>query len=253
MTTEREHKLERRIEELEVAYQELQKTKRLLGARTAVAWMGMVSSVWAHSVKGHAAMIRDGLELLRRLIATNAPVEKIERIIAQLDEAAISILDIPMTAPLSSEESIEVFSVNPLLREQVERLCKRHRDVQTVWKLVSDDAVAVRASRAWLQRVIDIVVKNALEAMSQSTTKILKISSGVAGHTVEIRVSDTGHGVPHEVVTSLFKEPIKTVDKKMGMGLLLASTIVQTYGGDIKLTSTGPDGTTFVISLPRPE
>jgi len=34
------------------------------------------------------------------------------------------------------------------------------------------------------------------------------------------------------------------------MGLLMAHTIVQTYGGDIRVEATGPAGTTMVIWLP---
>jgi signal transduction histidine kinase len=38
--------------------------------------------------------------------------------------------------------------------------------------------------------------------------------------------------------------------KGLGIGLLIAQAIVQTYGGDIQLESTGPTGTTMAIRLP---
>jgi signal transduction histidine kinase len=36
----------------------------------------------------------------------------------------------------------------------------------------------------------------------------------------------------------------------LGLGLLMAQTIAQTYGGDIRVVSTGPTGTTMAIWLP---
>ena len=44
-------------------------TEKLLGARTALALMGMVSSTWRHAITGHAITIRDQVDLLRRDLA----------------------------------------------------------------------------------------------------------------------------------------------------------------------------------------
>jgi len=50
----------------------------------------------------------------------------------------------------------------------------------------------------------------------------------------------------------LFHEQIKKPKgtKGLGMGLLMAQTIAQTYGGEIRVETTDPTGTSMVVSLP---
>ena len=75
----------------------------------------------------------------------------------------------------------------------------------------------------------------------------------MVGERVEIRIGDTGSGVPESVSSLLLKDRIekRKGSKGLGMGLLMAQCIVQTYGGEIHLASTGPNGTTMVIILPK--
>ena len=110
----------------------------------------------------------------------------------------------------------------------------------------------MRASPDWLRRAFDILVENAVEAMADSATRQLTVVTQLANGGAELSIADTGNGVPDEVVQRLFRAPIPRPkgSKGLGVGLLMAHTIVQTYGGDIWLGSTGPSGTTMIIWLP---
>jgi two-component system response regulator PhcR len=65
-------------------------------------------------------------------------------------------------------------------------------------------------------------------------------------------VSDTGPGIPEEIRGKIGLASIEKPEdaRGMGKGLLMAQTIVHTYGGEIEVASTGPTGTTMVIRLP---
>ena len=69
---------------------------------------------------------------------------------------------------------------------------------------------------------------------------------------VEIRIANTGRGIPRGVMKALFKEPItkKRGERGSGMGLLIAQQIVQTYNGDIRIVSPGPPEIEVAVSLP---
>ena len=253
---EKELELERRVTELEAAYEELKKTKAILGARTAVAWIGMVSATWAHAVRREVGTIRVLLALLQNAVETGAPPDKIDTLFEQLDTAAKRIAEVPLTVPLSAEEGIESVDVNSLLQEYVPRLLQFHKNVDLILDLTpNDEGVAVHASSEWVRRAIRTIVDNALQAMKSSAQKALTISTRADEDTVEIRFTDTRPGIPQAILPHLFVEPIKknSGEKGAGIGLLLASTIVQAYGGEIKVADTGPQGSTFALTLPREE
>jgi two-component system, NtrC family, sensor kinase len=81
----------------------------------------------------------------------------------------------------------------------------------------------------------------------------LVISTKAVGLNVEVRVSDTGTGIPEAVRARVF-EPFfttKPVGKGTGQGLAIAySVIVDKHGGSITFETAEGRGTTFIISLP---
>jgi signal transduction histidine kinase len=81
----------------------------------------------------------------------------------------------------------------------------------------------------------------------------ISISTRVDGDAAEIRISDTGCGIPPELQTRIF-EPFfttKEVGKGTGQGLALAfQTVVHAHGGTISVESTVGKGATFILRLP---
>jgi len=82
---------------------------------------------------------------------------------------------------------------------------------------------------------------------------LIRISTRLDGAWAEIRVSDTGTGIPEEIKQRIF-DPFfttKMVGKGTGQGLAIAySVVVDKHGGVIDLESEEGKGTTFIISLP---
>ncbi len=70
---------------------------------------------------------------------------------------------------------------------------------------------------------------------------------------VEVRVADTGPGIPPAVQQRIF-EPFyttKPAGRGTGLGLFVSRDIVESLGGRLEVERTGPAGTTFVVKLPR--
>lgn len=236
-------------------YAELKKTKGLVGARTALVWMGMASTAWQHTTRNKASNIR-GQVTNARLAIQRGEVsrEKVEEWLAFIDGQAEEIERPPITPPLSTEEGVESVRLNALLRERIPAILRASelRNVNLHWKLELGDLATVKASREWLRRVVDILVQNALEAMQNSRKKVLTVSTKPMDRRVEILIADTGRGIPPGIIDKLFVKPIQKEkgEKGSGMGLLITEAIVSAYGGTIALRHTGPDGTTFAIGLP---
>jgi PAS domain S-box-containing protein len=234
-------------------YEELKHTKGLVGARTAVAWMGMVSATWRHAIEGHAITIEEEIEHLQADLP-QACHDLIDKRIDKIQRLTRLILEKPITPPLSEEEGVESVAVNELLRERLRQLWENepHKSVQRRLHLKLSDAATVRASPDWLRRMFDVLVDNAVEAMADTREPKLVVSTRQAGEQVEIAFADTGPGIPDDFLPGLFHKKIEKPQgaKGLGMGLLMAQTIAQTYGGDIRVESTNSTGTTMVVSLP---
>ncbi len=89
-----------------------------------------------------------------------------------------------------------------------------------------------------------------LAANSSAKGKIV-ISTKPVGENAEIRISDTGTGIPEAVRTRVFEPFFTTKKRGSGQGLAIAhSVVVDKHGGAISFQTEEGRGTTFVISLP---
>lgn len=238
-------------------YEELKRTKGLVGTRTAVAWMGMTSSIWRHAIEKHAITIRDTSKLLREDLQ-HGPVSPlhIQERLDTIERMATRILEKPIVPPLSGDE-VEPIFLNDLIGERVRRLWQNdhYRQAELCLDLQLPSSVIVRVSPDWLRYAFDILVDNAMEAMEEREVRKITIGTRKANEGAEIWVSDTGCGIPEEIRAKIGLEPVKKPGdtRGLGMGLLIAQTIVQAYGGELRVDSTGPTGTTMVIWLPAVE
>ena len=122
---------------------------------------------------------------------------------------------------------------------------------------------AVRGDAREFQQVVFNLINNATAAMSEKGGK-LTVSAEAQGEWVNIRVKDTGTGIPDDIKAHIF-DPFfttKKVGQGTGLGLSLCYGIVHKYGGKMSFVSTTRDdhhdlpcGTTFTVSMPveRPE
>lgn len=101
-----------------------------------------------------------------------------------------------------------------------------------------------------INQVLLNLITNAAQAMGDSGK--LTLSSRRTGDQVEVDVTDTGGGIPDEVLPKIF-DPFfttKPVGEGTGLGLSIVHKIVQSHGGNIKVRTAPKKGSTFTISFP---
>jgi len=94
------------------------------------------------------------------------------------------------------------------------------------------------------------LITNAAQAIEGDGT--LTIDSRADANNVEISFSDTGCGIPDDVLPKIF-DPFfttKPVGEGTGLGLSIVHKIVKSHGGSIKVRTTPKKGTTFTVMLP---
>ena len=110
------------------------------------------------------------------------------------------------------------------------------------------DGVEVRVDRDLLKQAVLNMVVNAMQAMPEGGE--LRFEASASEDTAEIRISDTGAGIPPELREKIFRLYFTTKKEGSGIGLAMTFRIVQLHDGTIDFTSEPGKGTTFLIRLP---
>lgn len=241
-------------------YEELKMTRWRIGARTALVWMGMVNNYYQHTIVGHGNNINSRVELIRAVERQKGPDAKvpawIEEHLHEIADSAKKIVERPITPPLSSEEGLADLYLNELISERLGQLWARnpYKSVRLSVDLDRGSGLVVRISPEWLRRALDILIDNAVGEMQHvpPERRELEVGTHPSGEEVAVYVKDRGRGFPQEVADKIFRGKIeKQADATgLGMGLLMAQAIIETYGGSLEIMETSPGGTTMCIWLP---
>jgi two-component system sensor histidine kinase HydH len=98
------------------------------------------------------------------------------------------------------------------------------------------------------QALINLYI-NGIQAMPEGGE--LSISARKQDEGAIISVSDTGEGMPSEMIPKIFDPYYTTKKTGTGLGLAIVQKIVEAHGGAIEVESMKGIGTTFSVYLPR--
>ncbi len=99
-----------------------------------------------------------------------------------------------------------------------------------------------------LEQVLVNLLLNAIQAMEGQGSVDIQLSA--VRDAVQVRVRDTGRGIPAEQLPNIFRPFFTTKGQGTGLGLSLAKRIVEAHGGHIEVRSVLKQGTEFSITLP---
>jgi signal transduction histidine kinase len=226
------------------------KIGRELQTADRLAAISRISGSVAHEVKNPLNAILLHVEVARAKLSRNdtdvAPqMEIISREILRLDRVVSTFLD--FTRPV--ELKLVTVPMQDLVDEIVD-LARPQAAAANIRVAVAQDAegVEVRVDRDLLKQAVLNVVVNAMQAMPEGGE--LRFEAGATEDTAEIRVSDTGAGIPSELAEKIFTLYFSTKKEGSGIGLAMTFRIVQLHDGTIDFTSELGKGTTFLIRLP---
>lgn len=113
-----------------------------------------------------------------------------------------------------------------------------------------EENIIALLDKTQLIRIITNLIKNAVQALSNTKDKLIEVCVKKQGNQVLITVKDNGKGIENEHKKHIFEPKFTTKSSGMGLGLAMIKNIIETYKGKITFTSEINKGTTFYITLP---
>jgi PAS domain S-box-containing protein len=193
-------------------------------------------------VVGYATVLREfvddkGRDHLERVIASGRDAVEITKTAADVAEVM-----------LSATAETKPVELRHVLTDRIDEVASTHEDaILTTEGTIPD--VAVPADDM-LGSVFKNLLTNAIVHNDGPVTEVT-VSVTVADGAVAVRVADNGPGIPDDRKDAIFEDGEKGLDSEgTGLGLYLVQTLVDRYGGDVRVEDNEPTGAVFVVELP---
>lgn len=238
---------------------ELSLTQRQVAHMDKMASLGKLAATVAHELNNPLAGILNYAKLVDRTVQETGDAlpnrDELTRYLGliqkEADRSGVIVRNLLTFARPSNIEHA-LHSLNSIL-ERCVMLVNHHIQISDVELDVSylegDDKLVCDAYQ--LEQAIVALLVNGLEAMPDGGT--LRISAEPLGNSIEMTISDTGVGIPEDVLPHIFEPFYSSKDRPemSGMGLAVVYGIIHHHGGQIAVDSHVGRGTDFRIVLPR--
>lgn len=182
----------------------------------------------------------EGSEYLERVLSGGREAAEITRTAGDVTEAL-----------LRSEVDHTPIRLWAVLESEIENVRQTEQNV-----VVTVDEVT-RNVDVLADEMLESVFRNLLQnAVVHNDSDVAEIAVSVEADddTVRTRIADDGPGVPDEQKATIFEQGERGTDSDgTGLGLYLVGTLVERYGGDVRVTDNEPTGSVFTVELPRPD
>ncbi|NTW59255.1 MAG: PAS domain S-box protein [Nitrospirae bacterium] len=227
-----------------------------------LASIGTLAAGVAHEINNPLAVILGFADMLLGKTPPNTETYDILKTIEKQGNNAKRVVENLLSFARYREPKDEFIDINKNIEEMLAvagNTLRLHKIA--LKKMLAPHLPAVKGDARELQQVFFNIINNAVAAMDGSGMLTVETAAGDDDHhAVQVRISDTGHGIRKEHRSKIF-DPLfttKPVGQGTGLGLSVSYGIVSKYGGTITFETRTEDespvtGTTFVITLPTAE
>jgi signal transduction histidine kinase len=217
-----------------------------------LAALGRIVATVVHELNNPLQAIQNALYLVKTSESLDPQsLDDVQIALGEASRMAEIISRLRDTYRPASNEEFRLESLNALIQE-VRKLISGHLEHNQVqFRLDADpDLPLVPLIRDQMKQVILNTCLNAVEAMRGGGHLIVRTRFHLKKSQVSFSVTDTGDGIPAEILPHIFDPFVTTKEMGTGLGLAISYDIVQRHGGEIDVESQVGRGSTFTVWLP---
>jgi signal transduction histidine kinase len=215
-----------------------------------LAAVGQLGASVAHEVRnplmGIKLLVEAALRPENGRALTGEDLQVIRGEIGRMEQTVQGLLDF---ARLPRPERT-TFDLGEALRQTVDLIRARARQQRVEVRLAGDDTPAkVSMDRGQLHTVLVNLLLNALDAMPSGGVLSVTVDGAGNGRT-RLTITDTGAGIPEEIMGRLFTPFASHKPTGTGLGLSISRRIIEEHQGSITASNRPQGGACFCITLP---
>ncbi len=220
-----------------------------------MAFVGTLAGGLAHEIRNPLSTMKVNLQMLRDDLHREGGVERAARRVDVLDQAVRrleSIVEDFLNYARGFELVIEPSDLNRVVDEVVVFVEPeaRHHGV-SIRTAYGGDLAAIPLDKKYVQQALLNLLLNARQAIEGAGQQgEIFITTVRDGEQARITITDTGPGIPAEVLPRIFDVYFSTKKGGTGLGLPTTKRIVEEHGGDLVVATEPGKGTSFTITLP---
>src|SRR5438874_2123845 len=213
-----------------------------------LATLGRMSANIAHEIRNPLASLTGAIEVLASSGTAGEVRERLAQIVlkesGRLSEILRAFLEYARPAPLVRARVNVVEPIDEVL------VLLEHRAAAGTLKIAREFPPSLEwvADVQQFRQAVWNLCLNAVEAMPDGGE--LRVTAGVVGNRLEVRVGDTGEGIAREDLGHVFEPFFSTKLDGSGLGLALVQRIMQEHGGEVHVESAPDAGSVFTLRFP---
>ncbi|ARF17791.1 ATP-binding protein [Sporosarcina ureae] len=211
---------------------------------------GKLATIIAHELRSSLTVVQGRLQLLgltdcNRSEANQIQLDGIQSGIKEIEQIASKFLSLAETHVVN-QKVIHISELIEIIKVQMES----RMDMNAIEIHVHSDnhELTMFGSELKIRHVFINLIENAIEAMKTGTIT-LHVKDDHDHITID--VSDTGPGIPDEILRQIGDPFISSKVDGIGLGLLICEKIIRDHNGNFGLHTEIGKGTTFTVSLPK--
>ena len=245
-------------EQLAVTNLELRHAQAEARRSERLAALGQLSAGLAHEIRNPLGVIKGSAEMLIQKLQPSNPLasELAGYISSEVNRVSLLVSRfLDFARPLQAHTRPQ--SITELTDRVLNSVAEKWTGgAVTLERAYQKDLPPIDLDEDLWERALSNLVQNAYEAMADAGGNLrVTISSsqanGIRG--VEMRIQDTGLGIPEELREQIFNPFVTTKKTGVGLGLSIVSKIIDEHHGTIRLEGAPNQGACFVILLPAAE
>jgi len=213
----------------------------------------LISSVFSHELKNSLSSIRFGIEIFNKYEMSSQEKKKFVSDLLNTIDNTMKILDEYMnfikfqfTKKLKYEE-IDIYDLLTEIKKELTPFAQE----KSVNIYIPKINIKITSNKFWLKRAIYNIFYNAIKYNKRGGSVNVKVEKELFG--IYVSIADTGIGINKKSLSSIFKvfHQIDETKKGVGIGLALAKSIIDSFGGQINVKSNEDIGTEFILYIPK--
>lgn len=240
---------------------EFNKMKKKIELASRISSLGKMAASVAHEIRNPLNAISLTLQRLKKYVAADLDREKtyeltgtVEKEIKRLNKIVSDFLELSKPKQITFTGC----NINEIIEETLSFLNEKFNAFGIKINKTLQPLSSLNGNKEELRKAVLNIILNAIEAMEKTPLKELSIYTNEQRienqegkvKIIEMKIKDTGEGIPKENISKIFEPYFTTKESGLGIGLTTVYRIVNEHGGEIYFESEINKGTEVTVLFP---